>query len=132
MKLLLDTHSLLWSLFAPEKLSKRARNAILNPENDVLASVVTFWEISLKYALGKIEIKGLNPEDLPDAAKEAYVEILPLEPEEAAGFHKLPRFSHKDPFDRLIIWQAIQKGLFLVSADRHFIEYQEYGLKLLW
>jgi len=132
MKLLLDTHSFLWSLFAPDKLSKRARSAILDPENEVLVSVVTFWEISLKYALGKIEIKGLSPEDLPAAAKEAFFEIIPLDPPEAAGFHTLPRLSHKDPFDRLIIWQAIQRGLLLISADRHFIEYQEYGLKLLW
>jgi PIN domain nuclease of toxin-antitoxin system len=95
-------------------------------------SVVTFWEISLKYALGKIEIKGLNPEDLPAAAKEAVFEIMQLDPGEAASFHRLPRFGHKDPFDRLIIWQAIQRDLFLISGDRQFNEYQDYGLKLLW
>ena len=132
MKLLLDTHSFLWSLFSPDKLSKKARRAILDPENDVLVSVVTFWEISLKYALGKIEMKGLKPEDLPGAAKEACFEILGLEQEEAAGFHTLPRIGHKDPFDRLIIWQAIQRDCFLISSDSHFIEYREYGLKLLW
>jgi PIN domain nuclease of toxin-antitoxin system len=82
--------------------------------------------------LGKIEIKGLNPEDLPAAAKEAYFETIELEPREAASFHRLPRIGHKDPFDRLIIWQAIQRDFLLISADRHFGAYQEYGLELFW
>jgi len=132
MKFLLDTHSLLWALFSPDRLSKRARTSILDPENDVFVSVVSFWEISLKYALGKIEIKGLNPEDLPGAAKEAYLETIELDASEASSFHRLPRIGHKDPFDRLIIWQAIKRGFSLVSADRQFSAYQEHGLKLFW
>jgi PIN domain nuclease of toxin-antitoxin system len=86
----------------------------------------------MKYALGKIEIKGMNPEDLPAAAKEASFEVTPLEAIDAPSFHRLPGFAHKDPFDRLIIWQAIQKDCFLVSADRRFTEYQKHGLKPLW
>jgi len=132
VRLLLDTHSFIWSLFSPEKLSKRARSAILDPENDAMVSVITFWEISLKYGLGKIEFKGLNPEDLPVSAREASFEVIRLEPEEAAGFHLLPRLGHKDPFDRLIIWQAIKRDFFLISVDRKFSEYREYGLKILW
>jgi len=130
MRFLLDTHSFLWTLFSPDKLSKRARTSILDPENEVFVTVVSFWEISLKYALGKIEMKGLNPEDLPAAAKEANFETIQLEPGEAASFHRLPRIGHKDPFDRLIIWQAIQRDFFLISADREFSAYQEYGLEL--
>ena len=132
MSFLLDTHSLIWALFSPDRLSKKARTSILDPENDVFVSVVSFWEISLKYALKKIEIKGLNPEDLPAAAKEASFETIELEPREAASFHRLPRIGHKDPFDRLIIWQAIQRDFFLISVDRHFSAYQKFGLKLLW
>ena len=132
MRFLLDTHSFLWTLFSPDKLSKRARTSILDPENEVFVTVVSFWEISLKYALGKIEMKGLNPEDLPAAAKEANFETIQLEPGEAASFHRLPRIGPKDPFDRLIIWQAIQRDFFLISADREFSEYQEYGLELFW
>ena len=132
MRFLLDTHSLIWSLFSPDRLSKKARTSILDPENDVFVSVVSFWEISLKYALGKIEIKGLNPEDLPAAAKEAYFETIELEPKEAASFYRLPRAGHKDPFDRLIIWQAIQRDFFLISADRDFGAYQKHGLELFW
>ena len=132
MRFLLDTHSFLWTLFSPDKLSKRARTSILDPENEVFVTVVSFWEISLKYALGKIEMKGLNPEDLPAAAKEANFETIQLEPGEAASFHRLPRIGPKDPFDRLIIWQAIQRDFFLISADREFSAYQEYGLELFW
>jgi len=132
MRFLLDTHSFLWTLFSPDKLSKRARTSILDPENEVFVTVVSFWKISLMYALGKIEMKGLNPEDLPAAAKEANFETIQLEPGEAASFHRLPRIGPKDPFDRLIIWQAIQRDFFLISADREFSAYQEYGLELFW
>ena len=132
MRFLLDTHSLIWSLFAPEKLSKIARNAIVDPENEVMVSVITFWEISLKYALGKFEIIGLNPEDLPVAAHKTGFDIIQVEPDEAASFHRLPRLGHKDPFDRLILWQAIQRKLTLLSADHRFQEYKENGLRVLW
>ena len=70
MKVLLDTHSFLWSAFSPEKLSQKARDAIERGENDVFVSVITFWEISLKFALGKINLSGITPEQLPDTALE--------------------------------------------------------------
>lgn len=132
MKLLLDTHAFLWSLFSPEKLSQRARREIISPENEVSVSVVTFWEISLKYALGKLELSGVTPEELPDFADHMDLEILPINPAEASSFHQLPRHSHKDPFDRIIIWQAIQRRLTLVSKDRNFKDYLEVGLNVIW
>jgi PIN domain nuclease of toxin-antitoxin system len=70
MNLLLDTHSFLWSAFSPGKLSRKARAAIVDPESDVYVSAVSFWEISLKSALGKIELKDIAPEDLPGAAEQ--------------------------------------------------------------
>ena len=99
MNLLLDTHGFLWSLFTPDKLSKAAAREIKSPNNDVAVSVVTFWEISLKYALGKLELTGVKPEELPDSAGQMNLEILPITAAEASSFHKLPRLSHKDPFD---------------------------------
>lgn len=132
MNLLLDTHSLLWAIFSPRKLSEPAREALKDRQNDVAASVVSFWEISLKYALGKLELAGASPEDLPDVTERMGVDILPLSPHEAAGFHKLPKLGHKDPFDRLIIWQAIQRGMHLVSKDRSFEDYRASGLKIFW
>ena len=132
MRYLLDTHSLLWTVLNPEKLSKKARSAILDSENTVVVSVVTFWEISLKFALGKFELTGLLPEDLPAVAQETGLDIIPLDVSEAASFHRLPKLTHKDPFDRLIVWQAIQRKLMLISADREFQNYQEQGLRVLW
>jgi len=132
MNLLLDTHGFLWSLFTPDKLSKAVDHEIKSPNNDVAVSVVTFWEISLKYALGKLELTGVKPEELPDFAAQMNLEILPITAAEASSFHKLPRLSHKDPFDRIIIWQAIQRKMILVSKDRDFKAYHKFGLRTFW
>ena len=131
MNILLDTHVFLWSLFTPDKLSKAVIREIKSPNNDVAVSVVTFWEISLKYALGKLELTGVMPEELPDFAVQMSLEILPITAAEASSFHKLPRLSHKDPFDRIIIWQAIQRKMTLVSKDRDFKAYHKFGLRTL-
>ena len=132
MNYLLDTHSFLWSLFSPDQLSKSAMEEIKSPDNDVSISVITLWEISLKYALGKLELEGIKPEELPEYAGETGVDILSLNPLDAASFHKLPRFEHKDPFDRLLIWQAIQQKLVLISKDSQFEKYRAFGLKRFW
>ena len=132
MNILLDTHVFLWSLFTPDKLSKAVIREIKSPDNDVAVSVVTFWEISLKYALGKLELTGVNPEELPDFATQMNLEILPITAAEASTFHKLPRLTHKDPFDRIIIWQAIQRKMILVSKDRNFKTYHKSGLRTFW
>ena len=132
MNILLDTHVFLWSLFTPDKLSKAVIREIKTPNNDVAVSVVTFWEISLKYALGKLELTGVKPEELPDFAAQMNLEILPITAAEASSFHKLPRLSHKDPFDRIIIWQAIQRKMTLVSKDRDFKAYHKFRLRTFW
>jgi PIN domain nuclease of toxin-antitoxin system len=132
MRCLLDTHSFLWAIFSPEKLSHSAREKIIDPENDVAVSLVTFWEISLKYALGKLELVDTEPENLPDVAEEMGIDILQVSPREAASFHKLPKLAHKDPFDRLIIWQAIQQKMTLISRDKEFKDYRQFGLKIHW
>ena len=132
MNILLDTHVFLWSLFTPDKLTKTVIREIKTPDNDVAVSVVTFWEISLKYALGKLELTGVEPEELPDFAAQMNLEILPITTAEASTFHKLPRLSHKDPFDRIIIWQAIQRKMTLISKDRDFKAYHKFGLRIIW
>ena len=132
MRYLLDTHSFLWAVFSPEKLSESAKENVREQENEIAVSVVTFWEISLKYALGKLELVGTKPEDLPEAAEEMGIDILQVRPYEAASFHKLPRLTHKDPFDRLIIWQAIQRKMTLISKDLEFRTYRKFGLKIHW
>jgi PIN domain nuclease of toxin-antitoxin system len=131
MKLLLDTHVLLWALMEPSKLSAKARVAILDPENDCFVSAISLWEISMKHALGKLELSGIKPEELIGKVKRMGVDLLALSPETAAGFHTIPR-KHGDPFDRMLIHQAISDDYYLVSADRAFSEYEEVGLRLVW
>ena len=100
--------------------------------NDIYVSVVTFWEVSLKFALGKIELRGICPDDLPDAAVQMGFLSLDLSQEDAATFHQLPRFQHKDPFDRMLVWQAMRQNLMLVSKDAAFQQYRAHGLQVLW
>ena len=132
MNYLLDTHTFLWAAFSPDKLSAKARNEIRSAENQVCISSVSFWEISLKYTLGKIELTACSPADMPDIAAQMGFEIIQLGAAETASFYQLPKIAHKDPFDRMIIWQAIQQQLVLVSKDADFPEYRQFGLKVLW
>ncbi|MDZ7720906.1 MAG: type II toxin-antitoxin system VapC family toxin [Balneolaceae bacterium] len=132
MNYLLDTHTLLWVLFDEERLSKKSIIAFKNPKNILFVSIVSYWEISLKYGLGKLELTGITPDELPYYAKEAGIQTSKVSEITASTFHKLPRSKHKDPFDRLIIWQAIHQNHILITKDRKIKEYQKHGLKVLW
>ena len=132
MNYLLDTHTFLWSAFSPSKLSTKARNEIRSAENQVCVSIISFWEISLKYTLGKIELTDCTPSDMPEVATKMGIEIIQLGAQETASFYQFPKVSHKDPFDRMIIWQAIQQQRTLISKDANFPEYRQFGLKVLW
>lgn len=132
MNCLLDTHALLWTLLDPSRLGKKALASISNPEVTISVSVASFWEISLKYSTGKLELNGVIPDELPAIVRQSGFEILPIDEIDAATFHRLPRMAHKDPFDRLIIWQAISRKLALISCDGAFSEYRKLGLKVIW
>ena len=132
MSFLLDTHTLLWSLFEPGRLGKKATECIQNPDTTVSVSVVSFWEISLKYSLGKLQLSNVSPEDLPSIVRQSGIDVLPVTDIHAATFHHLPRMEHKDPFDRMIIWQAISGKRILISHDSAFSDYHKLGLKVIW
>lgn len=132
MNYLLDTHTFLWSIFESKKLSKKAKSIICDPGNTIYVSLITFWEISLKHSVGKLELENISPEALPRVSKEAGFKTLRLSEKEVASFHKLPKIEHKDPFDRLIIWQAINRNLILVSKDRKLSLYKKSGLQVTW
>ena len=132
MNYLLDTHTFLWTAFSPAKLSTRAKKEIRSAENRICLSTISFLEISLKFALGKIELKNCKPDDMPDIAAQMHIEIIQPTAQETASFYQLPKVKHKDPFDRMIIWQALQQPLVLISKDADFPEYREFGLKVLW
>ena len=132
MNLLLDTHVFLWALMDTGKLSPTAREKLLDPENKVFVSSVTFLEIALKHSLGKLDLEGLAPGDLPHiASRKMGLNLLSLDATTASSAGIVP-VLHKDPFDRMLIHQAIAQGFDLVSADEHFPKYGKYGLNLIW
>lgn len=132
MIVLLDTHCFLWAAIDPEKLPGKAREVIADPAHEIQVSTVSFWEISIKFALGKLDLTGCAPDDLVVVAREMGLAIVAPSVEEMASFYRLPKLAHKDPFDRLLIWQCLQRDWTLISRDGAFGEYRELGLKTLW
>ena len=131
MTYLLDTHYLLWSLMDTAKISKKIRDVITHPASEIVVSTVSFWEVSLKASIGKLTIKGFSPEDLPTACRDMQFTILPLGEMESSAYHRLKGIYHKDPFDRMLICQAIFNDFVLITADNHIEKYTSEGLKIL-
>ena len=124
MSLLLDTHVLLWWLDDDQMLSHEARQSISDVRHDVYVSAVTAWEISIKKALGKLEV----PDDLDAAiSANAFLE-LPITIAHAMAAGQLPN-HHSDPFDRMLVAQANLEGLTLVSRDENINKYEVTVLK---
>lgn len=118
MNLLLDTHVLLWWLDDNPALGAAARTAICDPENAVFVSAIVVWEIRIKQALGKLEI----PEDFRSALEAQPFSPLPVTAEHAHGVATLPDV-HRDPFDRMLVSQAVCEGLTLVTHDQRLAAY---------
>lgn len=129
---LLDTHSFLWSVFEPEKLSRAVYAELASSGRPVYVSSVTFWEIALKAGIGKLTLTNCLPDELPGLADRLGYLSLPLEADDAASFFQLPRCTHKDPFDRMLIWQAVRRKLILISKDSAFDAYRSMGLQTFW
>ena len=121
MRLLLDTHVLLWWLADDRKLAKPAREIIANPDNDVHVSSASVWEAAIKAALGRLEIEL---DDLEDAIVRNGFRPLPVGFRHAITAGRLPSV-HRDPFDRMLVAQASVEELRVVSHDRIF---ERYGL----
>ncbi len=121
MRLLVDTHVLLWWLADDRKLATGAREIIANPDNDVLVSSASVWEISIKRTLGRLEIEL---DDLEDAIARNGFRSLPIGFTHALTAGRLPNV-HRDPFDRMLVAQASVEELRVVSHDRVF---DRYGL----
>jgi PIN domain nuclease of toxin-antitoxin system len=127
MTYLVDTHILLWSFTNPEKLPEKIKTILLNEENTILYSQISLWEISLKYSLGKLELKKSTPESFYEELDLSFYQCKPILNEELITFHKLPK-EHKDPFDRMLIWQCIVNKLIFITVDREIQKYKKYGL----
>ena len=132
MKLMLDTHTLLWTIGKTTELSAKVIKEIKDPKNEILVSAVSLWEIALKYSIGRLVI-SFNPEDIPEYCRRMSFELLPLNPEDVLGCLRLPqKKNHKDPFDRMLIYQCITGGYNLISRDSEIKVYKENGLKFFW
>lgn len=118
MTFLLDTHILLWALAAPERISDDRRSAVEDPTNIPLVSSISITEIVIKQSLGKLRVKS----DLLVAAGDAGFDLIAYKPEEAALLGQLP-YHHKDPFDRMLIAQAIYNSYPIMTSDSFFSEY---------
>lgn len=130
---LLDSHVLLWFYDDNPALSSRARALIDDPNTDVYVSTVSFWELSLKHALGKLPLRGVELEDFEDYLFDSGLGVIGLNERESLSFHRLPAVpGHRDPFDRMLIWQAISRGMALISNDSSFEQYRAFGLRLVW
>lgn len=132
MSHLLDSHAFLWCALRPAGLSARVRELLGRSETRCAVSAVSFWELSLKHALGKLELTGVAPSDFPRLAQQLHFDVLPLEGATAATFHQLPGSGHRDPFDRLLVWQALRARLILISKDAALDAYGKSGLQRFW
>lgn len=130
---LLDTHTLIWTLFEPAKLGRKSRAILTDPANDVRVSPLSYWEISLKHGLGKLILPDTDPSEIPAACHQLGLLEEPLDPEILATFHRLPYApDHRDPFDRLLIWHAIRRKHTLLSKDRAIPFFKAHGLNSDW
>jgi len=131
MKYLVDTHILLWSFIEPEQLSKNVSQILLDENNDIYYSQINLWEISIKYALKKLDLKGITPDDFFEELNESYFLCKKIENIDLITNYKLPIY-HKDPFDRFLIWETIQSDFVLISIDKKMELYKKEGLKVIY
>lgn len=115
MKLLLDTHLLLWAAGMPERLSADAREMLADPANELLFSAASLWEVSIKCGLGRDDFR-IDPRLLRRGLLDNGYAELSISSQHAVGITSLPPL-HKDPFDRLLIAQATLEGLLLLTSD---------------
>ncbi len=128
MRLLLDTHVLLWALNSPRRLPAELRQRLESPATDVCFSAVSIWEIAIKAALGKVNFR-YSPEEIAESARvTGFVELL-ISSEHAAAIAHLPA-HHNDPFDRLLVAQALALPARLVTADAALVPYSDLVEKI--
>ena len=128
MRLLLDTCTFLWCIEGGARLSDPARRALVDPSNDALLSSVSAWEIVVKHSLGRLPLPEPPERYLPAQRHARGIEPLPLDEEATLYLHRLPAI-HRDPFDRMLVCQALVSGLTLVTPDA---DIARYPVRTLW
>ncbi len=122
MKILLDTHAFLWAITDDPNLSATVRQAVLRATNHVFVSVVSSWEASIKYGLGKLRLPQPPNRYLSTQRSQAGFDLLVIDEPEVCQVHLLPMI-HRDPFDRLLVAQANCHGMTLATNDPIFAQY---------
>jgi PIN domain nuclease of toxin-antitoxin system len=122
VRLLLDTATFLWVISDAPELSSRVRELVVDPENDVYLSAVSAWEIAVKHALGRLSLPEPPERFVPEQRKQQGIEALPLDEESALHLTRLPML-HKDPFDRMLICQAITQAFLILTPDELISQY---------
>ena len=128
MRILLDTHAFLWSVTEDTRLSDRARSTFLDADNELLISAVTGFEITVKYALGKLELAEPPREFIENRIRNNALGRLPISLAHTYRLSHLPH-HHRDPFDRLLISQALEEDIPVLSADSAF---GLYDVEVIW
>lgn len=118
MKFLLDTHSLLWTVFEPDKLSTEAQEIIIDHNNIICVSLISLWEISIKQNIGRLDI----PKEFFEVVSNGGFEMLGLTMDQIEKYRTLP-LHHRDPFDRMLIVQARQQQLIFITRDSEISKY---------
>ena len=127
MKLLLDTHIFLWLIDDDQRLSEQYRQAIQNPRHEKFLSVVSIWECVIKHQIGKLDFPSSPEIYLPMERRKHLVKTLTVDENSIAQLIRLP-LLHKDPFDRLIMAQALQHDLLILTEDKLILAYPDIRL----
>jgi PIN domain nuclease of toxin-antitoxin system len=122
MNLLLDTVTILDSALAPKDISARARDLLLDPDNDIYVSTISFWEVAIKYSIGKLALPESPEHFMPKIREKLGAEMLQLDEESALHVVRLPMI-HRDPFDRILICQAMVNGMVFLTSDSRISQY---------
>ena len=128
MKLLLDSHVLLWAVYEPERLSSSAHDSVSDVSNELFVSLASVWELANKAAAYKLPLAGSSVERMMQRIEDLGVEFIPISREDIGSAAVLPR-HHSDPFDRMLIAQAQRYGLLLVTKDPLVAT---YAVSVLW
>jgi PIN domain nuclease of toxin-antitoxin system len=128
MRLLLDTHTLIWFDAEPDRLSDTSRGVLADENNVLLISIASIWEMQIKIQTGRLNLRSSLSVLISEQMQNAGLQILPIEPKHIYALKDLPDV-HRDPFDRIMIAQAIVEDLGFVSADRVL---SGYPVRQLW
>jgi PIN domain nuclease of toxin-antitoxin system len=128
MRVLVDTHTFLWALLKDHRLSARARQVLTSGGHELYFSLVSLWEIAVKMKIGKLNTVGSSVSYIRDEMVEYGMELLPIRYEHILQLEQLP-LHHSEPFDRLLIAQAIAESLPILTHDSKF---PAYHVKLIW